>query len=55
MRREEPYVGQISLTSPKGGSETSTVRSIAKLSVFRVDIFVREFVCGRFDGLQRHG
>src|SRR5712691_1360438 len=52
--REESYVGQISLTSPKGCSETSTVCSIAKLGVCRIYIFVREIVHSRFDGLQRH-
>ena len=52
--RGESYVGQISLTSPKGCSETSTVCSIANLGVCRVNIFVREFVHSRFDGLQRH-
>lgn len=52
--REGPYVGQISVRSPKGCSETSTVCSIAKFCVRRIYVFVREIVYGRFDGLDRH-
>lgn len=48
-----PYVGEIALTGPKSSSKTSAVCSIAKLCVCRVDVFVRELVCGLFGGL--HG